>query len=173
MIRRCGDSDIDTIFVIINESAQAYKGVIPEDRWKDPYMSQEELRHEIGGGVVFWGYEAEGGMLGVMGLQNVRDATLIRHAYVRTAERNRGIGGKLLSCLLEQTSRPVLVGTWADAVWAIRFYQKHGFTLVTPEEKERLLREYWSIPERQIETSVVLADARWCADKECGNDDTP
>jgi len=110
---------------------------------------------------VFWGYEEGGELIGVMGIQHVQDVTLIRHAYVRTAKRNRGIGGELLSTLRGQTTRPILVGTWADAVWAIRFYEKHGFRLVPPEEKDRLLRRYWSVPERQIESSVVLADRRW------------
>ena len=146
---------------IINDAAEAYKGVIPEDRWNDPYMSRDYLQHEIAAGVMFWGYEEEGSLEGVMGIQDVRDVTLIRHAYVRTSHRNRGIGGNLLSHLMKQVNRPALVGTWAAAHWAIRFYEKHGFTLVTWEEKERLLRTYWSIPARQTETSVVLADAKW------------
>jgi len=126
-------------------------------------MSREELRHEIQEGVVFWGYAEKGQLLGVTGLQPVQDVTLIRHAYVRTAVRNQGIGGNLLSFLRTQTNRPLLVGTWADAGWALRFYEKHGFRLVSPEEKNRLLKKYWSIPERQIETSVVLADEKWFA----------
>ena len=124
-------------------------------------MPREELRHEMDEGVVFWGYEEAGELIGVMGIQQVQDVTLIRHAYVRTARQNQGIGGRLLSHLRTQTTRPVLIGTWADAVWAIRFYEKHGFRTVSPEEKEHLLRKYWSIPERQIETSVVLADPSW------------
>lgn len=124
-------------------------------------MSKEELRHEIDGGVIFWGYEEDGEMIGVMGIQEVQDVTLIRHAYVRTTRRNQGIGGKLLAFLREQTTRPILLGTWADAIWAIRFYEKYGFRLVSREEKDRLLNKYWSIPERQIETSVVLADQKW------------
>ena len=110
-------------------------------------------------GVAFWGYEDGGVLAGVMGLQDVTDVTLIRHAYVRTASRNLGIGGTLLSHLCTITTRPVLIGTWADAVWAIRFYEKHGFRVVDPHEKNRLLKKYWDIPDRQIETSVVLADA--------------
>lgn len=121
-------------------------------------MSREELRHEMEDGVVFWGYEEGGELAGVMGIQHVRDVTLIRHAYVRTAKRNRGIGGELLSFLRRQTDRPVLIGTWADAFWAIRFYEKHGFKPVAPDEKDRLLKKYWSVPDRQIETSVVLAE---------------
>ena len=124
-------------------------------------MSRDELQHEIDNGVVFWGYEEDGELVGVMGVQNVKDVTLIRHAYVRTEKQNQGIGGKLLINLLKKTTWPVLVGTWADAVWAIRFYEKHGFRLVSPEEKDILLRNYWSVPERQIETSVVLVDRKW------------
>jgi len=161
MVRQCDSSDFETIYAIIDEAAHVYKGVIPADRWKEPYMSRDELRDEMDDGVVFWGYEEGDQLVGVMGIQHVRDVTLIRHAYVRTAKQNQGIGGRLLFYLREQTSRPILVGTWADATWAIRFYEKHDFRLVSPEEKDRLLRRYWSIPERQIETSVVLADRRW------------
>jgi GNAT superfamily N-acetyltransferase len=161
MIRLCDESEFDTMVEIVNDAAQAYRDVIPGDRWKEPYMPKEELRHEIDEGVVFWGYEEEGELIGVMGIQPVQDVTLIRHAYVRTAQQNRGIGGKLLAHLRTRTDRPVLIGTWADAVWAVRFYEKHGFRMVSPEEKNRLLGKYWSIPERQVETSVVLADKRW------------
>jgi N-acetylglutamate synthase-like GNAT family acetyltransferase len=158
MIRKCTDSDFEDIYEIINDAASAYRGVIPQDRWKEPYMSRSELRHEMDEGVVFWGYEEGGELAGVMGIQDVRDVTLIRHAYVRTHRRNRGTGGKLLAYLRKLADRPLLIGTWADAVWAVRFYEKHGFRVVSPEEKERLLRKYWSIPERQVETSVVLAE---------------
>ncbi len=167
MIRPCNDNDFEVIYEIINDAAAAYKGVIPADRWVEPYMSREKLRHEIDAGVVFWGYEDGGELIGVMGIQDVGGGsndptiTLIRHAYVRTARRGQGIGGKLLAYLLALTERPVLLGTWAAATWAIRFYQKYGFELVTAQEKERLLRTYWSIPERQVETSVVLADRAW------------
>ena len=161
MIRLCDESEFDTMVEIVNDAAQAYRGVIPGDRWKEPYMPKEELRHEIDAGVVFWGYEEEGELIGLMGIQPVQDVTLIRHAYVRTAQQNRGIGGKLLAHLRTQTDRPVLIGTWADAVWAVRFYEKHGFRMVSPEEKNRVLKKYWSIPERQVETSVVLADNKW------------
>ena len=161
MIRRCEETDFETIYEIINEAAQVYRGIIPADRWKEPYMPRDELRHEIDSHVRFWGYEEDGQLLGVMGIQDVLDVTLIRHAYVRTARQNKGIGGKLLSHLRTLTSRPILLGTWADATWAIRFYEEHGFRLVTPEEKDRLLRKYWSIPDRQIETSVVLAEENW------------
>jgi N-acetylglutamate synthase-like GNAT family acetyltransferase len=161
MIRQCDNSEVELIYSIINDAAEAYKGVIPGDRWKEPYMAKDELQHEIGQGVVFWGYEQDGELVGVMGIQHLQDVTLIRHAYVRTANRNQGIGGKLLSSLRQQATRPLLVGTWADALWAIHFYENHGFRLVSWEEKERLLRKYWSIPERQVETSVVLADQKW------------
>ena len=161
MIRRYHDHDFEQIWAIINDGAQAYKGIIPADRWTDPYMSREKLQHEIDDGVVFWGYEESGALAGVMGIQDVQDVTLIRHAYVRTSSQKRGIGGRLLSHLLGLSSRPVLIGTWSTAVWAIRFYEANGFQMVTPQEKDRLLRKYWKIPERQIETSVVLADAKW------------
>lgn len=157
-VRPCEENDFKTVYAIINEAAQAYKGVIPADCWKEPYMSRDELRCEMEEGVAFWGYEEEGNLVGVMGIQPIKDVALIRHAYVRTARQNQGIGGKLLEHLRKQTSCPILVGTWADASWAIRFYEKHGFRLVSREEKDRLLREYWSIPDRQIETSVVLVN---------------
>ncbi len=161
MIRPCTDNDFDAVLSIINDAAQAYKGHIPPDRWHEPYMSREYLRHELDAGVQFWGYEEAGELIGVMGIQDVQDVTLIRHAYVRTAERGKGVGGKLISHIKSLIARPALVGTWAAATWAIRFYEQHGFRLVTWEEKERLLRKYWNIPERQTETSVVLADRAW------------
>jgi GNAT superfamily N-acetyltransferase len=161
MIRRCDDRDFELIRAIINDGAQAYKGIIPADRWTEPYMSAGKLRHEIDEGVVFWGYEQTGSIAGVMGIQSVKDVTLIRHAYVRTSSQNRGIGGQLLSHLLGLANGPVLIGTWVDAVWAIRFYEKHDFRLVNRQQKDQLLKEYWTVPERQIETSVVLADPKW------------
>ena len=161
MIRQCRDAEFDVIHAIINDGAMAYKGVIPPDCSKVPYMSKDELRHEIGQGVVFWGFEQAGELAGVMGIQDVQDVTLIRHAYVRTAKRNQGIGGELLSFLRGKTGRPILIGTWADAIWAVRFYERHGFRLVSTAEKDRLLKKYWSVPQRQIQTSVVLADQRW------------
>jgi GNAT superfamily N-acetyltransferase len=158
MIRPCTETDFEQIFQIINDGAQAYKGIIPADRWTEPYMSSEKLRHEIEAGVTFWGFVDGGTLAGVMGLQHVQDVTLIRHAYVRTSSRRRGIGAALLSQLRELTDRPVLIGTWADAEWAIRFYEKHGYRVVDPVEKNRLLKKYWNVPVRQVETSVVLAD---------------
>jgi Fe-S-cluster containining protein len=165
MIRHCDHKDFETIFAVINEAAEAYRTVIPDDLWKEPYMSREELRRETRDGVVFWGYEEDGELQGVMGMQEVLDVTLFRHAYVRSAKRNRGIGSRLLIHLLKKTTRPVLIGTWADAVWAIRFYGNHGFRPVSPGEKDRLLKKYWSVPERQMETSVVLADSKWPGDR--------
>jgi GNAT superfamily N-acetyltransferase len=148
------------VLTIINEAAQRYRGVIPADRWHDPYFSAGYLESEIAAGVRFFGYEAEGELLGVMGVQDVDDVTLIRHAYVAPRAQRRGIGGELLRSLLTTTDKPILIGTWADATWAIAFYEKHGFACVTVEEKNRLLRRYWDIPERQVETSVVLAERR-------------
>jgi GNAT superfamily N-acetyltransferase len=161
MVRRCDDLDFEAIWAIINDGAQAYKGTIPADRWTEPYMSQEKLHHEIAEGVVFWGYEEAGTLIAVMGLQQVQDVTLIRHAYVRTASQKQGIGALLLSHLREMANNPVLIGTWADAVWAIHFYERYGFQRVGPDEKHRLLKRYWTVPDRQIETSVVLADSKW------------
>jgi len=166
MIRQCAERDFEDLYEIINDAAQAYKGVIPADRWHEPYMTREELRREIRHEVAFWGYEREGILRGVMGLQNVQDVTLIRHAYVRTDHRRGGIGGELLRVLLGQTTGPVLIGTWAAATWAVAFYQKNGFTRVSEEEKNVLLKKYWTIPERQVATSVVLADARWISDRD-------
>jgi N-acetylglutamate synthase-like GNAT family acetyltransferase len=161
MIRQCRSDEFGVIGEIINDAAQAYQGVIPEDRWHEPYMSPAELEEQVKQGVIFWGTEQDGKLMGVMGIQPVQDVTLIRHAYVRTACRNRGIGSSLLRHLRALTTRPVLIGTWAAAVWAVAFYEKHGFRKVNPAEKDRLLKKYWSIPDRQIETSVVLADDKW------------
>ncbi len=163
MIRDCVAADFEAIYQVINDAAQAYRGIIPADRWKEPYMPREELREEMSAGVAFLGYEEDGELAGVMGIQDVQDVTLIRHAYVRTAQRNRGIGGQLLAQIMEEATRPVLIGTWAGAVWAVRFYEHRGFQVVSAQEKERLLRKYWSVPDRQIETSVVLADEKWFA----------
>ncbi len=164
MIRKCADSDFITIFEIVNDAAQAYKGIIPKDRWHDPYMSSEELRGEIEDGIVFWGMEQDGHLHGVMGIQDKGDVTLIRHAYVRTKSQRLGIGSKLLRNLERITEGPILIGTWATASWAISFYQRHGYILVSEAEKNHLLKKYWSIPDRQVETSIVLANSAW---KEC------
>ncbi len=157
MIRACTSEDFETIYAIVNDAAQAYKGVIPADRWHEPYMPREDLCHEIDAGVRFWGYEEDGALVGVMGIQDAQDVTLIRHAYVYTARRGQGVGSKLLAHLRALADWPLLIGTWAAAMWAIRFYERHGFRQVSWEEKERLLRKYWDIPERQVETSVVLS----------------
>ena len=156
---------------IINDGASAYKGAIPPDRWHEPYMSADELRNEIAAGVRFSGAETGGGLVGVMGSQPVQDVVLIRHAYVRTDRQRRGAGSELLRHLLATATRPVLIGTWAAARWAVRFYEKHGFTLIEGEEKDRLLRAYWNIPARQVETSVVMADRRAMAEIVRGYDD--
>jgi N-acetylglutamate synthase-like GNAT family acetyltransferase len=161
MIRCCDSRDFDLIWAIINDGASAYKGIIPEDCRTEPYMSRKALQHELDEGVVFWGYEDNGILIGVMGIQPVQDVVLIRHAYVRTSHQQRGIGAQLLAHLREMAKAPVLIGTWADAVWAIRFYEKHGFQIVSAREKDRLLKQYWTISERQREMSVVLADPKW------------
>jgi GNAT superfamily N-acetyltransferase len=156
-IRRCSDDEREQIFEIVNAASEAYRGVIPADRWHEPYMPRAELDAEIAAGVVFWGYEDEGRLTGIMGIQDVGDLDLIRHAYVLPASQGRGVGGALLAQLVDGASRPMLVGTWAAAEWAIRFYERHGFSMTSRERGAELLRRYWSIPERQIETSVVLA----------------
>ena len=161
MIRECTGSDFNRIFEIINDAAQAYKGIIPKDRWHDPYMPLDELRREIENGVVFWGLEHDGQLLGVMGIQAKGEVTLIRHAYVLTKAQKLGIGTKLLHYLETLTEKPILIGTWAAASWAISFYERNGYALVSEEEKNFLLKKYWSIPERQVETSVVLVNQTW------------
>ena len=157
MICRLSSSEFDSILSVVNDAAEAYRGVIPEDRWKEPYMSAEELRNEIESGVEFYGWIEDNVLVAVMGIQLVNDVTLIRHSYVLTSRQRRGIGKNLLNYLisLARTSE-ILVGTWEAAYWAISFYEKHGFRLMPSEEKNRLLRKYWNITERQIETSVVL-----------------
>lgn len=156
MIRRCVDADVPVIGAVINEAAQAYRGVIPADCWDEPYMSASALEGEIAAGVDFWCWDHAGALAGVMGIQDVRDVTLIRHAYVRTADQGKGVGGALLRFLADRTTGALLVGTWSAAVWAIRFYERHGFRLVSEAEKDALLDTYWRIPARQKETSVVL-----------------
>jgi N-acetylglutamate synthase-like GNAT family acetyltransferase len=161
LIRRSGQGDLDAIAAIINEAAQAYRGVIPVDRWHEPYMSIEELKKEIADGVVFWMAEEGGRLLGVMGIQDKGDVALVRHAYVAPATQRSGVGTRLLRHVEGLADKPILIGTWATASWAIEFYRRNGFTVVPESDKDRLLRKYWSIPPRQIETSVVLADGRW------------
>jgi GNAT superfamily N-acetyltransferase len=160
IVRRCRDEDQPALLRIINSAAQKYRGVIPEDRWHDPYMSADELAAEIAAGVEFWGAELDdAALVGVMGIQQVLDVDLIRHAYVAPEVQGRGIGGLLLAQLCAHRSRPILVGTWAAATWAIEFYQRRGFRLVARDEAATLLRTYWTVPDRQIETSVVLRKA--------------
>jgi len=163
MINKCQPGDFNEIYNIINDAASAYRGVIPEDRWHDPYMPKEELQKLIDEGVEFYSYSEDDLILGVMGIQFKGDVTLIRHAYVRTSSRNKGIGGKLLGHLRTIATTPVLIGTWADASWAIGFYERHGFRLLSKKETVELLNKYWSIPERQVDTSVVLANEDWKA----------
>ncbi len=161
MIRECMDSDFRSIFEIINDAAIAYKGVIPDDRWHEPYMPEDEVRQQIEDGVVFWGVQKGSELVGVMGIQDKGEVVLIRHAYVRTESRNQGIGKTLLRYLESLTEKPILIGTWKAASWAISFYEKNGYVRLSEAETDRLLRRYWSIPERQIETSVVLANRAW------------
>jgi GNAT superfamily N-acetyltransferase len=156
-IRSCNNDDVTTILTIVNSAAEAYRGVIPPDRWHEPYMSSTDLHREISGGVAFVGHEMDGELVGVMGIQSVRDVDLIRHAYVRPDHQRHGVGALLIRHLLRQSSRQMLVGTWAAASWAIAFYQRNGFVLCSHERTVKLLHTYWTIPDRQIETSVVLA----------------
>jgi GNAT superfamily N-acetyltransferase len=167
LVRQCNESDFDTVWMIINDGARAYRGHVPPELLHDPYMSQNELRAEMADGVEFWGNESDGILLGVMGIQDVGDGTLIRHAYVRSARQGEGIGSRLLAYLRSKAQRPVLIGTWANAGWAIGFYRRHGFRIVSPEQKARLIRRYWKVPNRQMEASVVLADEQWM---QSGND---
>ena len=160
-IRKSAGADFAGIWAIINDAASSYRGVIPADRWHDPYMPATELLKEIASGVVFWVAEEGGELLGVMGIQDKGDVALVRHAYVAPDTQRSGVGTKLLRHVEALTDKPILIGTWADASWAVDFYQRNGFTVLPEDEKDRLLQKYWSIPERQVETSVVLADERW------------
>ena len=160
-IRQSVEKDSPAILSIINDAARAYRGVIPADRWREPYMSTDELAREVAGGVVFWVVEEEGRLLGVMGIQDKGDVALVRHAYVAPTTQRGGIGTRLLRHVESLVDKPLLIGTWAAASWAIEFYRRNGFTVVSSGDKDRLLRTYWSIPARQIDTSVVLANGRW------------
>jgi N-acetylglutamate synthase-like GNAT family acetyltransferase len=162
-IRRSREADVPGILAIINDAAQAYRGVIPADRWHEPYMPAGELESEIASGIVFWLAESDARLLGVMGMQDKGEVALVRHAYVASDSQRKGVGSRLLRHVAGLTHKPVLIGTWAAATWAIDFYRRHGFVRVSERDKDALLRRYWSIPARQIETSVVLADARWKA----------
>ena len=163
-IRKAVEGDRVAMLAIVNAAAQAYKGVIPADRWHDPYMPAEELAGEIDDGVRFWVAENRGELLGIMGIQDKGDVALVRHAYVAPSAQRQGIGKALLRHVQGLTATPVLIGTWAAASWAIDFYRRNGFSVVSAAEKDRLLRKYWSIPARQVETSVVLADGKWIGD---------
>jgi N-acetylglutamate synthase-like GNAT family acetyltransferase len=167
MIRKATENDFDDIYHVINDAAMAYKGIIPLDRWHEPYMTREELKAQIDDGVCFYCYVDHSGVVGVMGLQDKGEVSLIRHAYVITAERKKGIGARLIQELLKDSSKPVLIGTWRAAHWAIRFYERHGFLVVSEEEKNKLLRKYWNIPDRQVEASIVLAEKKYAGDKYC------
>ena len=165
MIRKGTDEDFDEIWSVINDAASAYRGVIPADRWHEPYMTKEELRAQISEGVRFTCYLDGNEIIGVMGIQDKNEVNLVRHAYVKTKQRGTGIGRCLLEELIRDSQKPILIGTWKAAHWAISFYEKHGFSVVDEEEKNRLLRKYWAIPDRQVETSVVLADAEYWRSK--------
>jgi GNAT superfamily N-acetyltransferase len=165
MIRKCSEADLSALYEIVNDAARAYKGIIPADRWHEPYMPMEELKSEIAAGVRFWGCESGGELLGVMGMQDKGEVDLIRHAYVKTAKRKQGIGSELLRHIEKSARKPILLGTWRDATWAVAFYEKNGYRCLSRQETEPLLRKFWSIPERQIETSVVLANAAWKSER--------
>ena len=164
VIRPCHDLERSRILEIVNCAAEAYRDVIPPDRWHEPYMPSDELDQELWVGVKFWGYEADGALVGVMGIQRVRDVELIRHAYVLPISQGHGVGAALLEHLQRLGKQRMLVGTWAAAEWAIRFYLRHGFQLVAPERTAALLKAYWTIPDRQIATSVVLANPPFAED---------
>ena len=161
MIRKSVENDFTAMLAIINDAARAYRGVIPADRWHEPYMPADELSEEIASGVVFWVAEREGQLAGLMGIQDKGEVALVRHAYVASNTQKTGVGTTLLRHVRSLTDKPILIGTWAAASWAIEFYRRNGFTVVSIAQKDHLLRKYWSIPVRQIETSVVLADRRW------------
>jgi len=161
MIRKSVDNDFAAMLAIINDAARAYRGVIPADRWHEPYMPADELSEEIASGVVFWVAEREGQLAGLMGIQDKGEVALVRHAYVAPDTQKTGVGTTLLRHVQSLTDKPILIGTWAAASWAIEFYRRNGFTVVSTTQKDRLLQKYWSIPARQVETSVVLADRRW------------
>ena len=161
IIRQSVPADFEAILAVINDAAQAYRDVIPPDRWHEPYMPAEELANEIVAGVAFWVAERDGRVAGVMGMQDKGDVVLVRHAYVETSAQKTGVGTSLLRHVESLVDKPILIGTWSAATWAIDFYRRNGYTQVHSEDKERLLRQYWSIPVRQIETSVVLGNRRW------------
>lgn len=157
MIRKLDNQDFQSIFAVVNDAAVAYKGKIPADCYKEPYMPAQELKEEIKSGVQFYGCVEDGVLVAVMGIQPVGDVSLIRHAYTLTSHQRQGIGEKLLNYLLALVeTRRVLVGIWETARWAIQFYQKHGFKQLSRKETDELLGKYWNIPRRQVESSIVL-----------------
>ena len=172
VIRKSVEADFTAILAIVNDAARVYHGVIPADRWHEPYMSATELEKEIAGGVVFWVAEQEERLSGVIGIQDNGDVALVRHAYVAPTAQRAGVGTRLLRHVEGLVDKPVLIGTWAAASWAIEFYRRNGFTLIGRGDKDRLLRTYWSIPARQIETSVVLANGRWIDAQQRGAPDS-
>jgi len=161
VIRSARPEDVPALTAIVNAAAEAYRGVIPPDCWHEPYMPEDDLRSEIADGVEFWVTEAAGSPVGMMGLQDRGDVALVRHAYVSPQLQRGGVGTSLLRHVEGLAAKPVLIGTWAAATWAIRFYERNGYALVPEHEKTSLLRRYWSVPDRQIATSVVLGDPRW------------
>jgi len=161
LVRRSLETDSIAMLAIVNDAAHAYRGVIPTDRWRDPYMSPDELENEIAAGVIFWVAEEKQRLLGVMGIQDKGEVALVRHAYIAPSAQRKGMGTRLLHHVEGLSGKPVLVGTWADASWAIKFYRRNGYTVVSEKDRQSLLQKYWSIPQRQIETSIVLADSRW------------
>jgi N-acetylglutamate synthase-like GNAT family acetyltransferase len=163
LIRKSVKADFAAMLGIINDAARAYHGVIPADRWHEPYMPAGELKREIIGGVVFWVAEQDGRLSGVIGIQDKGEVALVRHAYVASTTQRSGVGTKLLRHVEGLVDKPILIGTWAAASWAIEFYRRNGFTIVPTDHKDHLLRKYWSIPTRQIETSIVLANGQWVA----------
>ena len=173
MIRDCGLRDFAAMLDIVNQAGEAYRAFIPAEEWKDPYMPEEELRQDLAAGICFVGWEQEGGLAGIMGLQPVRDVALIRHAYVRPERQRRGVGSALLGELCRRTERPMLIGTWAASSWAIRFYEMHGFQGVPEERRAALLRHYWTVPDAQIAASVVLADREWWRRQGGGGTNSP
>jgi N-acetylglutamate synthase-like GNAT family acetyltransferase len=161
VIRKSEHKDFPAVLTIVNDAARAYRGVIPADRWHEPYMSADELEKEIADGVIFWVANQDARLSAVMGIQDKEDVALVRHAYVAPTAQRSGVGTKLLQYVEGLVDKPILIGTWAAASWAIEFYRRNGYTLLTRRQIDRLLRTYWSILERQVETSVVLADRRW------------
>jgi N-acetylglutamate synthase-like GNAT family acetyltransferase len=161
LIRKSEEADFAAMLAIVNDAARAYRGVIPADRWHEPYMSADELAREMAAGVVFWVAEHEERLAGVMGIQDKGDVALVRHAYVAPTTQRAGVGTRLLRHVEGLVDKPILIGTWAAASWAIEFYRRNGFSVVPSGHKDRLLQNYWSIPARQVETSVVLANGQW------------